>query len=146
MVCAMGVNRHFLGREEKEKVLRNFTEINRWENCNWIIGFYIKSYWKVRRTWPTLAQVHWSRNPNTLTRACEGRSIWNLTSVDLRKNCTRRSCTKFSEAELARRGELGARPLSAVLYKSQLSTPHFWLDLMLVHRTKEIPLPSFKPS
>ena len=44
----------------------------------------------------------------------------------------------FSEAELARRGELGARPLS------QLSIPHFWLDLMLVHRTKGIPLPSFK--
>ena len=64
----------------------------------------------------------------------------------LEKNCTRRSCTKFSEAKLARQGELGARPLSAVLYESQLITPHFWLDLMLVHHTKEIPLPSFKPS
>ena len=53
-------------------------------------------------------------------------SIWNLTSVDLRKNCTRRSCTKFSKAELERWGELSARPLSSVLYESQSSTPHFW--------------------
>ena len=96
---------------------------------------YIKSNWKVRSTWPTLAQVHSSPNSSTPTRACEGRSTWIWTWVDLRKNCMRRPCTKFSEAELARRGKLGARPLSAVLYKSLLRTPHFELDLMLVHRT-----------
>ena len=57
------------------------------------------------------------------------------------KNCQRSTFTKFSEAELARRGELGASAPRAVLFKSQLSTPSFWLDLMLVHRTKEVPLP-----
>ena len=49
--------------------------------------------------------------------------------MDLGKNWQRSTCTKFSEAELVRQGELGASALRAVLLKSQVRSPSFSVGL-----------------
>ena len=53
-----------------------------------------------------------------------GEEYLDLDLDELVKNCMRSPCTKFSEAELAMRGKLGARALSAVLFKSWSRNPH----------------------